>query len=81
METILVEFTKLFTEDNVTVLNQDNGITREQQNNIDSEVNDYQATIKNTFIPHEVNKIILKKIIKDLKNNKSKGHIIRYKMN
>ena len=58
MGTILVEFTKLFTEDNVTVSNQDNGITREQQDNIDSDVNDYQATINSTFIPHEVNKII-----------------------
>jgi hypothetical protein len=76
MEAILVEFTKLFTEDNVTVSNQDNGTTREQQNNIDSDVNDYQATINNTFIPHEVKKIILKKIIKsDLKNKKSKGHL------
>ena len=76
METILVEFTKLFTEGNVTVSKQENGITREQQNNLDSEVNDYQATIKNSFIPHEVNKTILKKIIKDLKNNKKA--IIRY---
>jgi hypothetical protein len=74
METVLVEFTKLFTNDNITVSNQDNGITREQQDKIDSDVNDYQATINNTFIPHGVNKIILKKIIKDLKNNKSKGH-------